>query len=100
MGPEYVIVRLGAEGALAVGPSGDPARAPAISVEVVEPVGAGDAFNAGFLSGQLRGWTIMESLQLGNILGGLATTASGDVEALPTWDEVRAYLDGASITLR
>jgi len=99
-GPAHVVVRLGAEGALAVGPSGDIARAPAIPVEVVEPVGAGDAFNAGFLSGQLRGWTITESLQLGNILGGLATTASGDVEALPTWEEVQAHLDGASITLR
>lgn len=94
MGPSQVVVRLGAEGALAVGPSGDVVRKPALPVEVVEPVGAGDAFNAGFLSGQLRGWSLGESLRLGNILGGLATTVPGDVEALPTQEEVQAFLEG------
>lgn len=93
MGVEQVVVRLEAEGALALDPAGAVVRRSAISVDVVEPVGAGDAFNAGFLSGQLRGWDTGASLQLGNIMGGLATTAPGDVEALPTWDEVRTYLE-------
>lgn len=93
-GPPQVVVRLGAEGALAVGPSGDVVHEPALPVEVVEPVGAGDAFNAGFLSGQLRGWGLDASLRLGNVLGGLATTVAGDVEALPTWEEAQAHLDG------
>jgi len=100
MGPEHVVIRLGAEGALAVGPSDEVMHAPALPVDVVEPVGAGDAFNAGFLAGQLRGWDLGASLRLGNILGGLATTASGDVEALPTWEEVQAHLDDASIISR
>ena len=99
-GPECVVVRRGAEGALAVGPSGDEVEEPALSVDVVEPVGAGDAFNAGFLSGQLRGWNLSDSLRLGNVLGGLATTAPGDVQALPTWEEVQAHLGDASIITR
>lgn len=93
MGPERVVVRLGADGAIAIGESEEIVRKPALPVEVVEPVGAGDAFTAGFLSGQLRGKDLATSLRLGNVLGGLATTAPGDVEALPTWEEVQTYLD-------
>lgn len=94
LGPTQVVVRLGKEGALGLGPSGETERRPGITVDVVEEVGAGDGFNAGFLSGQLRGWGLSESLRVGNIVGGLATTALGDVEGLPTWSDVQSYLDG------
>lgn len=93
MGPEQVVVRLGKDGALAIDESDEIVRKPALPVEVVEPVGAGDAFTAGFLSGQLRGKDLATSLRVGHVLGGLATTAPGDVEALPTWEEVQEYLD-------
>ena len=93
MGPEQVVVKLGAEGALAL--SEDHAvREPALEVEEVEAVGAGDAFNAGFLSGQLRGWDVRKSLRLGNIMGGLAVTVPGDVEGVPTWKEVQHFFGG------
>jgi len=95
MGPEQVVVRLGEEGALSLDEEGRVAREAAIDVNPVEVVGAGDAFNAGYLAGQLRGWSVVRSLRLGNILGGLATTVLGDVEGFPTWAEVRPYLDGA-----
>ena len=54
MGPEQVIIKLGAEGAYAR-TSETETLEPGIKVQVVETVGAGDAFNAGYLSGQLRG---------------------------------------------
>jgi 2-dehydro-3-deoxygluconokinase len=92
MGTDQVVIRLEEEGALAIDEVGEIVREPALPVEVVEPVGAGDAFTAGFLSGQLRGKDLTTSLRIGNVLGGLATTAPGDVEALPTWEEVRAHL--------
>ena len=56
---------------------------------IVDPVGAGDGFAAGFLSGQLRGWSLAESLRLGNIVGAAAMSVSGDVEGLPTWEEAQ-----------
>ena len=53
-GPATVVVKLGALGALAL--SGDEAhRAPALPVAVVDPVGAGDAFVAGYLSEVVAG---------------------------------------------
>lgn len=92
-GPREVVVRLGAEGA--IGFEGEEqADREAIEVETVETVGAGDAFNAGYLSGRMRGWDLARSLHLGTVLGGLAVTAEGDVEGLPTWKEVTEYLDG------
>jgi fructokinase len=49
-GPALVLVTQGAEGVTAFG-SGDPLHVPATRVEVVDTVGAGDTFNAGFLAG-------------------------------------------------
>lgn len=50
---------------------------PGITVEAVELVGAGDAFDAGFLSGQLRGWDLVSSLHLGNVLAPLQRRCRG-----------------------
>ncbi len=88
LGPRLVIVKLGAEGSLALSDDGL-VRAPSIHLErIVDPVGAGDGFAAGFLSGQLRGFSIQQSLRLGNLVGASAMSVSGDVEGLPTWEEV------------
>lgn len=93
LGPEQVVVRLGAEGALAVGADASVERRSAIDVEVVDVVGAGDAFTAGYLAGQLRDWPLGRSLRLGNVAGGLATTVYGDSEGIPTWEDVQPFLN-------
>ncbi|HEV8633782.1 MAG TPA: sugar kinase [Chloroflexota bacterium] len=89
LGPRTVVVKLGPEGALGVTPS-ERTRAPGVRLErIVDPVGAGDGFAAGFLAGQLRGLGLGESLRLGNTVGAFATTVVGDWEGLPTWREVQ-----------
>jgi len=97
LGPAEVVVRLGANGALGLDPSGLEHR-PALEVDAVDVVGAGDAFTAGYLSGRLRGKSLGESLRLGNVAGGLATTVHGDAEGIPTREEVQAYLAGGEGT--
>lgn len=47
-------------------------------VEVVEPVGAGDAFAAGYVSGLLRGWSPQRRLELGHAVAGFALGVVGD----------------------
>lgn len=64
------------------------------SVEVVDTVGAGDAFVAGFLSGRLRGWKTEECLGLANVCGASAVTVPGNMKGLPTADEALALLRG------
>jgi sugar/nucleoside kinase (ribokinase family) len=81
-----VVVKLGSEGALAV--AGDEAfRAPALPVDVVDTVGAGDSFNAGFLAGLLTGRSPQESLTLACRCGSLSTRAAGGTAAQPTFAE-------------
>lgn len=96
MGPEQIVVRLGADGALAIGEDDTLERRAAIDVEVVDVVGAGDAFTAGYLAGQLRDWSVGQSLRLGNVAGGLATTVTGDSEGIPTWTEVQPFLEAGA----
>jgi len=91
LGPRVVVIKLGAQGALALDANGQVTRSPAVHVErIVDPVGAGDAFAAGFLSGLLRDFTLDAALALGNRCGALAMTSPGDMEALPRWAEVAA----------
>jgi 2-dehydro-3-deoxygluconokinase len=97
LGPALVIVKLGVEGSMAVGDDGV-VLAPALRLDrIVDPVGAGDGFAAGFLSGQLRGWGLAESLRLGNVVGASAMSVSGDVEGLPTWEEVQSLDSGRDV---
>jgi 2-dehydro-3-deoxygluconokinase len=65
------------------------------TVTVVDPVGAGDAFGAGYLVGILEGLTLGERLQLAATVGAFAVTARGDWEGLPHRDEL-ALLDGGT----
>lgn len=60
--------------------------------EVVDTVGAGDAFCAGFISGLLRDYSYVEAVRLGNLLGSMVIQMEGDWEALPEWRQVQARL--------
>lgn len=68
---------------------GDVVKVPFVKAErVVDTVGAGDAFCAGFLSGVMSGEPLADAVRLGNLLGALAVQTEGDWEGLPTRDEV------------
>jgi 2-dehydro-3-deoxygluconokinase len=56
---------------------------PAPAVEVVEPVGAGDAFAAGYLFGVLQDVPEERRLRLGHALAAVALTTAGDIGAVP-----------------
>jgi 2-dehydro-3-deoxygluconokinase len=49
----------------------------------VDPVGAGDAFAAGYLAGHLWGLPVRERLRLGNLLGACVAANRGDHEGAP-----------------
>jgi len=90
-GPLTVVVKLGADGALAV--RGDEAlRLPADKVKVIDSTGAGDGFNAGFLYGFLGGRSLGESLALAVACGSLSTRAIGGVDGQATLEEAEALL--------
>lgn len=83
---KIVAVKMGADGGLAI--EGDTVvQAPAIPVEIVDTVGAGDTFDAGFIYGFLGGWPLQKSLKLGIACGSLSTQKSGGLEGQPTLSE-------------
>ena len=65
----------------------------ALSVDVVEATGAGDAFAAGYLAGTLRGLDQRRRLRLGHLSAACALTAPGDQGELPPAPVVSALLD-------
>lgn len=67
--------------------------APAEPVAVVEPVGAGDAFAAGFLYGRLQNASVEASLRLGHRLAAGALQTVGDLAPPPPPETVRAILE-------
>jgi 2-dehydro-3-deoxygluconokinase len=83
LGPRVVVLKRAERGALALA-EGQHYQAPAHPVvQVVDPVGAGDGFDAGFLAGWLRGSSIEESLQLGARIGAAAVAVLGDYAGYP-----------------
>jgi 2-dehydro-3-deoxygluconokinase len=92
-GPREVVLKLGREGSLALVDGRIIAR-PAYPVEEVDPVGAGDAFDAGYLAGHLWGLAPEERLRVANAMGALSVVTLGDYEGLPDKDELWAFLEG------
>lgn len=65
---------------------------PGVAVErVVDPIGAGDGFAAGYLSGRLDELDPVSATHRANAVGALATTVTGDIEGLPTRVELAAF---------
>lgn len=86
-----LVIKDGANGAQAWR-GGEHVHAPAIPVEVVDTTGAGDVFNAGFLTAYREGRDLLTCLCWGNICGGLSSTGYGGCSAAPTRDVVERYL--------
>ena len=87
MGIQHVIVKMGAQGALYVGKNCG-FHVPAIKVNPLDSVAAGDAFNGALTFAMFNGWALEDSLRWAVCAGGIATTRSGAQDSMPTRDEV------------
>ncbi len=90
-GPRQAVIKMGAAGCVAV-VDDHPYRQEALKVEVIDSVGAGDAFVAGYLAAQLSGADVPRRLETGARLGAFACTTNGDWEGLPSREDL-ALLD-------
>ena len=95
LGPAIAVVKLGADGSLALDreePDLPVARSGIPLPVVVDPVGAGDAFCAGFIAARLDGTGLPEALEMGNACGASAAAALGDQTGLPDRATLAAIL--------
>ena len=96
LGPSLVLVTRGNAGVTALSSAGLEISAPAVEAQVVDTVGAGDTFNAGFLAGlarmkklsrnglaELTGNDLESALRLGNAAAAVTVSRAG---ANPPWD--------------
>ncbi|SFQ67893.1 2-dehydro-3-deoxygluconokinase [Amycolatopsis arida] len=77
--PVALVVKHGERGATLLERDAAPVFAPALRVDVVEPVGAGDAFAAGFLAATLRGASPLARLRAGHVQAAATLRTAADV---------------------
>jgi 2-dehydro-3-deoxygluconokinase len=98
IGPRSVVVKLGAQGGLERSTDGAGAttvRRPAYPVQqVVDPVGAGDAFSAAWIAFRLEGRGPEEALRAANACGAAVISSVGDQAGIPTRAELDRLLEG------
>lgn len=88
----FVIIKQGAAGAT-VRRGNEVFHEPALLLPtIVDTTGAGDVFNAGFLTAHLQGRSLPECLCWGNFCGGMVTQGLGGVQPAPTLAQVEAWL--------
>lgn len=62
---------------------------------IVDPVGAGDGFAAGVISGLLREEPLEQAVRRANAIGAMVVGVSGDIEGLPTFEAVERFMKPA-----
>jgi 2-dehydro-3-deoxygluconokinase len=85
-----VVVKQGRSGALAL-VDGELYAVPARSVSVIDVIGAGDCFVAGYLAARAERLTVSERLRWGTITAGFCVGSAGDWEGLPRRTELDRY---------
>jgi 5-dehydro-2-deoxygluconokinase len=79
---------------LASGPGGE-VEVPPVPVEVVNGLGAGDAFGGALCHGLLAGWDAERTMRFANAAGAIVATRLACSDAMPTTAEVQELLEGA-----
>ncbi|WP_210505514.1 sugar kinase [Naasia sp. SYSU D00057] len=87
LGPRHVVIKRGSDGALAL-VDGELRDAPVYRVTEIDPIGAGDAFTAGYLAEWVSGATPDAMLTTAAQCGAFSVTVDGDWEGLPTRDDL------------
>ncbi|MER7763013.1 PfkB family carbohydrate kinase [Streptomyces sp. NPDC097619] len=86
------VVTMGPEGSYAVdGRTGETAQVPGITVDALDPTGAGDVYVAGFLTGTLAGWPLADRLAFAGLTAALSVTEFGGSLSAPGWEEVATW---------
>lgn len=93
-----IIARMGKEGSLGIS-ANEEVMAEAFSVEVVDTVGAGDVYNAGFIAAVLKGYSLKDSLIIGNAVSGYTVNQKG-ARNCPHKDQLNEFLNKHNTTVK
>jgi len=93
-GLDLVVVKLGPDGVLATD-GNTTVRVPPAPVEVVNGLGAGDAFGGALCHALLAGWDLERTMRFGNAAGAIVASRLACADAMPTSDEVETLMGRA-----
>ncbi|MGW1029417.1 5-dehydro-2-deoxygluconokinase [Streptomyces sp. NPDC002577] len=91
-GVELAVVKQGPKGVLAVHRDGTTAEVPPVPVEVVNGLGAGDAFGGSLCHGLLAGWELEKVMRHANAAGAIVASRLACSSAMPTSAEVEQLI--------
>jgi len=94
-GPKIIALKRGEKGSW-IFTAKDKIKVPSFPVKEIDPTGAGDCFDAGFVVGLLKGWPLEKAARFANAVGALAVTKKGPMEGAPTLEEVNRLLKAES----
>ena len=94
-GVDLAVVKQGPEGVLGVR-DGTSVVVPPVPVEVVNGLGAGDAFGGALCHGLLADWDVERMLRFANAAGSFVAGRLACADAMPTTAELEAVLEGAA----
>jgi 5-dehydro-2-deoxygluconokinase len=94
LGLELAVVKLGPEGVLVAWRDGMERVAP-VPVDVVNGLGAGDAFGAALCHGLLEGWEVVRTVRFANAAGAYVAGQLACADAMPNEDQVEELLSRA-----
>lgn len=92
-GPEALVLKRGAESTLVHVRGGEVLEVPTFKVEVLNVLGAGDAFAGGFLYGYLKGWDLYRAARMGNACGAIVVTRHGCANFMPYEEEALGFIE-------
>jgi 5-dehydro-2-deoxygluconokinase len=93
LGVEALIVKTGSRGAKVHHADGSVQEVPGFPVEVLNILGAGDAFAAGFIYGYLKGWDLYKSCRMGNACGAHVVTQLGCANFTPYEKDILEFIE-------
>ncbi|MGX1910749.1 5-dehydro-2-deoxygluconokinase [Streptomyces phaeochromogenes] len=96
-GVELAVVKQGPKGVLAMNRDGSTAEIPPVPVDVVNGLGAGDAFGGALCHGLLSGWDTRRTVSFANAAGAIVAGRLSCSDAMPTEAEVDTKLREASL---
>jgi len=90
--PRVVAVKRGAKGCTLYRPDAAPQDVPGFPVQVLNVLGAGDAFASGFIYGYLRGWDWSRTARFANACGAIVVTRHACANDTPSLAEVEQFI--------
>jgi 5-dehydro-2-deoxygluconokinase len=90
--PQIVVVKRGEKGCSLYPPGKERVDVPGFPVEVLNVLGAGDAFAGGFAYGLVQGWNWEKTARLANACGAMVVTRQACANAMPTLEEVEQFM--------